>query len=636
MAGFTLPITLPLSWQSAHSAQFWAGQDRRIYARFYVSRPDGVTWEDLTSYLVSARISLGNVADVGTGNSGVDTGVRQATFELINDRPTVDSLHPRDRLSSWNQWGGVYAPLLWPTREVILDVAAVPVGVTPGPADWVRMFHGFMGDSISASSDNGRIVIECRDLMKRLQDAYIETVREYGSEAGTPAEEVMQQIINDNVANPPTLYVPVSPGFMVRPYKCEYSSVADALWQIANQFGGWIGYRWIPDYNDFRLTLLIPPRSKDAACADWAFDGRQIIVQHLDISDRDVRNALVVTYRDSATGTRQSVTLEDAASIAEFGRRAMQIEEADTSLIDTAAEATALAQVVVHDLKDLTAATRINMPLLPTMDVFDGILVTNPRLSSTQDFYAVESVEHVLDFDRGQFRTEVIASGRVVGGHAKWLLMQTRPGSPAHWQTNIVEKYTWQDHFIKCPYEPSLWTSSLTGTAFIGESASDYHAITLTATAAGDEARLTGVIAASRDMGVSTHRLTVRAYVPGRVDAGAGFGIMLVERSLARSAYAAYVGADNSNASAVMCSTTFGASNQRTRDIALSWDAWHVFRIVVTASDVRFYIDDLLVATHTLYVPADSSRLAVDILSATSSSSAGYTLRVDYVIYEVA
>lgn len=436
MAGFTLPITLPLTWQSARSAQFWAGQDRRIYARFYVSRPDGVTWEDLTSYLVSARISLGNIADVGTGNSGVDTGVRQATFELINERrPEIawgDSLHPRDRNSSWNYWKGVYAPLLWPTREVILDVATVPVGVTPGPADWVRVFHGFMGDSISASSDNGRITIECRDLMKRLQDTYIETVREYGSEAGTPAETVMQQIINDNITvNPPQLYVPVSPGFMVLPYQCEYQSVADALWQIVNQFGGWLGYRWIPDYNDFRLTLLIPPRNKDASSADWMLDWtEEILVQHLDVSDRDVRNALVVTYRNASTGTRENVTVEDISSIIEFGRKAMQIEEADTSLIDSPGEATAFAQAVIHDLKDLTATTRINMPLMPMMDVFDGILVTNPRLSSTQDFYAVESVEHILDFAQGQFRTEVIASGRVVGAHSKWLLMETRPGTP--------------------------------------------------------------------------------------------------------------------------------------------------------------------------------------------------------------
>lgn len=431
MSGFTLPITLPLTWEAPRASQFWAGQDRRIYARFYVSRPDGVTWQDMTGYLTSARISLGNIAEVGTGNSGVDAVVRQATFELMNDRPTVDSLHPLDRTSSWNLMGGVYAPLLWPNREVILDVAAVPIGVTPSDSDWVRMFHGYLGDSISGSSDSGRITLECRDLAKRLQDCYIETVREYGSEAGTPAEDVIQQIINDNITySPPTLYCPVSPGFMIKPYSCEYKSVWDAIQEVAAQIGWFLGYKWIPDYNDFRLSFLAPPRGKDSSSADWDLTGIKIIVQHLDISDENVRNVFIGTYRDASTGKRGSVTVQDVTSVSVFGRRAMQIEEPDTSLIDTAEEMTTLLEKARHDLKDLTATTRLTLPLLPTFDVFDAALVTNPRLSSTQDFYAAETVEHVLDFDGKEFRTEVVGTGRVIGGHSRWLAMQTRPGSP--------------------------------------------------------------------------------------------------------------------------------------------------------------------------------------------------------------
>ncbi|HHW13507.1 MAG TPA: hypothetical protein GXX28_01065, partial [Firmicutes bacterium] len=148
----------------------------------------------------------------------------------------------------------------------------------------------------------------------------------------------------------------------------------------------------------------------------------------------DVRNAIKVTYRDSATGQRASVTVEDAASIAEYGRRAMQIEEADTSLIDTQAEALALANAALADLKDLTATTRIEMPFLPTMDVFSGIVIHDPRISSTDDFFGVESVRHGLEWpdgddDKGRFRTEVVGAGRVVGAHGKWLAMQTRPGA---------------------------------------------------------------------------------------------------------------------------------------------------------------------------------------------------------------
>src|SRR5690606_13092586 len=98
------------------------------------------------------------------------------------------------------------------------------------------------------------------------------------------------------------------------------------------------------------------------------------------------------------------------------------------SLIDTPEEAERLANAALADLKDLTATTQIQTPLLPTLDVFSGIVVTDPRLSSTDDFFGVESVRHVLDFEARQFRTEAVAAGRVIGGHHRWLRMQTRPG----------------------------------------------------------------------------------------------------------------------------------------------------------------------------------------------------------------
>lgn len=79
----------------------------------------------------------------------------------------------------------------------------------------------------------------------------------------------------------------------------------------------------------------------------------------------------------------------------------------------------------------MTATTQLQMPLLPTLDVFSGIVVTDPRVSSTDDFFGVESVRHILDFEARQFRTEAVAAGRVVGGHHRWLRMQTRPGQAA-------------------------------------------------------------------------------------------------------------------------------------------------------------------------------------------------------------
>ena len=309
-------------------------------------------------------------------------------------------------------------------------------------AYWVTLFHGLLGDSIRTSGPT----VECdaRDLAKRLQDTYILTPREYGSEAGTPAEDVIQQIIDDNLGpGEVTLYFPSgtasdprpiaeSPGFMVTPYQVEYMSVWDAIQQVAAQFGWFLGYRWHPNTGRMQLILMEPPRNKDASTADFYLSWEDdIYTQDLEITDRDIRNVVTVTYRNAATGDRESVTVQDTDSIATYGPRAMQIEEGDASLIDTPEEAQRLANAALADLKDMTATTQLQMPLLPTLDVFSGIVVTDPRLSSTDDFFGVETVRHTLDFEARQFRTEAVAAGRVIGGHHRWLRMQTRPGQAA-------------------------------------------------------------------------------------------------------------------------------------------------------------------------------------------------------------
>lgn len=410
--------------------------DRLIKGRLFIYRPDG-TKVELTDHLTRARINLGDVVAIGTG-SGADSVVRQLEFELINSRPDDDSLYPRDQNSGWNIHNGAYEPLLWPGREVMMEVAAVPLSRLPNEPDWVKVFRGYIGDSIQASSENGRISILCRDQAAIFQDCYIEQVREYGTDAGVSAETIIQQIIDDNLGEDAVqVYCPQPSGFMIRPYEADYQSVWDAIQQIAGQIGWFFGYRWNAAQNDFLPTFMAPPRNKDASQADFEISwDDNLRVQELDISAVDVRNAIKVNYRDHYTKRRKSVMVMDETSIAMLGggrrgRRAMEIEEADTSLIDSEEEALAFANAALHDLKDLTANTRLIMPLMPTIDVFTGINVVNPRLSSTTDFYAVEAVEHVLEWGRDSFKayTEVVCSGRVTGGHRRWLDMQTRPGA---------------------------------------------------------------------------------------------------------------------------------------------------------------------------------------------------------------
>src|SRR5690606_27862456 len=123
--------------------------------------------------------------------------------------------------------------------------------------------------------------------------------------------------------------------------------------------------------------------------------------------------------------------LKNQESIDEYGKRAMQIEEADTSLIDTQEKALAFGEKCIWDLSELNATDRLVLPFFPWLDIFSTFTVTNPLISSTTDFYAVQNIRHSLRFgEDARFRTEVIATTRVVGAKRKWLDMETRPGSP--------------------------------------------------------------------------------------------------------------------------------------------------------------------------------------------------------------
>jgi hypothetical protein len=470
--------------------------DRRIHAHIAVGRPDGQTWVDLTDHVVRLSINLGDLSGLGTGASGVDGVVRQMDIDFFNGGGVLTPRNKLSELNQFaghyapllwpnreiivrvaidgkgevgtttilgehvgvgdgmrREFNVVHGLLLpgsiavsidgieqqsgytvdYEVGRIIFDAPpAMGAVITADYAYWLTLFHGYLGDSISADTERQTISCLCRDLSKRLQDTYIEQVREYGSADGTPAEEVIQQIIDDNLGEGiVTVYCPNPPGFMVRTYQVEYQSVWDAVQDVARQIGWFLGYVWVPEKSEYLLVLREPGRDKDISTADFALNHvDDFYVQDLEIQDSSVRNAITVIYRNALTGERSQVHVEDQESIAEYGRRAMQIEEGDTELIKDEVSALRFAQAALYDLKDLTSTTRIEMPLFPQMDVFAGIKYANPRLSSEEwEFCGVESVAHTLDWDGGRFRTEVVGTGRVVGAKTRWMDMETRPGA---------------------------------------------------------------------------------------------------------------------------------------------------------------------------------------------------------------
>ncbi len=406
---------------------------RIIHTQLSIARPDGQTWEDITHALDRLELSLGSIEDIGTG-TGADIAVRTLEFTLKNK--TGESLAPLDKDSVLNIFNDEWIPLLWPYREVVLRLATVDYGETLQPSDWVTVFEGYLGDSIV--TEGYSVSISCRDKSKLLQDTYIDTPKSYEEEVkgeGIPAEELIQMIIDDYVLDaPPLLYCPIPSDMTFEGMDVEYLSVWDAIQNIAKQVGWYLGYRW--NGSQYALTFMEPPRGSKTVNYELGYVD-DLYAEKLEIGDSEIRNSLTLTYRDKDTGKRVTLSPKDHEelinqdSVDEYRLRAMQIEEGDTSLIDTQEKALHFGSLCIWDLSELSATDRVEMPLFPQLDIFDTFTLENPKTSSEEEFYSVQSIRHTLRYSgTGRFRTEVIATSRVVGARSKWLQMETRPGRP--------------------------------------------------------------------------------------------------------------------------------------------------------------------------------------------------------------
>ena len=414
----TIPYTIP--WE------------RDIHTRISVSRADGYTWEDLLPFVSSVDIASGNVTRFGGRIAGIDGVMPQ--LDLVLRQDPDNKLNPQDQRSAWNKVSGQYNPLLAPMREIFIATAITLPGVQPSSQDWIGLFHGYLGDGIRVEGDTVRLT--CRSLSKRLQETYIENPKDYGSEEGTPVEHVMQEVLDDNGLSDVILYCPAPTGFMVETYSAEnvqYKTVWDVLQALATAHDFFLGDLWDPVTERMRLTLLVPPRDKDVNTADFILNYRSdFLREEREIRDAAVRNVILGHYWDKGANEKRTITVKDDVSIGSFGRRAMEVSEEATSLIQTEAEMMTFLNAILSDLKDQQGTSYLSMPFFPQISLFSGLVIHNPGMSSTDDFMGVESYRHSLDFEAREYRTEIVGSGRIRGGQQRWLKSETKPGSPSH------------------------------------------------------------------------------------------------------------------------------------------------------------------------------------------------------------
>lgn len=250
------------------------------------------------------------------------------------------------------------------------------------------------------------------------------------SETGTAVETVIQQVLNDNgLGSLVTLQTPVSPSWLIRPYIQQRTSVADAIKGLVDQLGWRCRFDWSSGLGRYELTLKQPNRS--ATTPDKVvLATEELKTNSLAVDVFSIRNVVRVTYSDTAARTpagvvpRKFVEVSDSASITKYGRRYMEITEADTSQIDSSTEAQRMAQGALDDLKEPALPMGVVFPLDPYLEIGDLVQLPadNLRFSSAQ-VLAVDALTHRWGEDA---TTEVRLRGKPASQRAGWLELDGR------------------------------------------------------------------------------------------------------------------------------------------------------------------------------------------------------------------
>lgn len=383
------------------------------------------TWVDLTDLN-----GFDWVKGVEYGES-LDTPAWTATVRLhshLTDNPLF-SLSPF-LANSVNNIGGV---LIQPYRKIRISTGIVPMG---DPRSSATFNIVFLGRVSSYTMRDGEIALQCLDRTSELQAFFIEAEREYGASDPTTAtaedvEEIIQNILDDHYntnttisgtasaartdalasrttdGSPYQLYS--SGGDSTTPFNIttdfairEYTQSKMQVWQACQALADTIGYqlrmRWHEGsgVDDFVLVLEEPDRAKSTA--DFTLDPTlgQCHIETVELSSADVRNVVRVGYADSGTNYTFSED-NDASSIAKYGRKFMEIQEASTSQIDTSAEAVKMRDAALKDLKEPTAKVSITAPYVWYAQLNDLVAIEADNFFfDTQNKLAILSRRNVI------------------------------------------------------------------------------------------------------------------------------------------------------------------------------------------------------------------------------------------------
>jgi hypothetical protein len=229
-------------------------------------------------------------------------------------------------------------------RSIIIDVATLAIGSTPSGGDWRTVFDGTI-DTIS-QGDGQRLTLSCRNRMLPILDA---TTASTTTILPAPAQDMLASLLTLGLgAGAPAIVTPASPGWTPAAIAVERgSSVWQKMAQIADQIGWLVRYRW--NGNTPELRFFAPNRSLSSA--DWTLSSAEVAaVREAALDLGPVRNEIQVGYRTSPTGALLIAQAQDFTRTGD-GVRRLIIDEEASSQVDTLAEAQAMADAILSDLK---------------------------------------------------------------------------------------------------------------------------------------------------------------------------------------------------------------------------------------------------------------------------------------------
>ena len=397
--------------RSVTTAQAEALESLHALTRTFVEVDDGSGgWVDLTAYLGVAWVRSLQV------DESEESTVSRARLELFREADG-DSLGPLTTPEPLIRHGRVV--------RIGTETRLAADGPATGRLD---IIHGRIA-RMEWGGDASRLVVDIRDLIGAdLRDTMIRTPMELP--AGR-LEDLVALILDTHVPHLPDLVVEGSPDFVFpAPSVIRQQSVEAAISSLVDQSGWiiqrrWVGFGW-------RLVLREPPDPSedppppDAVLAPHHY--RELPSAGSDSAN--VRDEIIIIYRDGAGTTESQVTVQTPAPILGSTRRVAVFDETRNPIITTDAVALEFGRRALVALGRAPGGYQLVLPYDPRLELGDWIQVQPNGIHHTAPWSgAVTSISHAIagtSVVPAGPTTTVTLRGAFGGGVTRWLSRITR------------------------------------------------------------------------------------------------------------------------------------------------------------------------------------------------------------------